>query len=328
MSIIRKILKMILWIVAFILTIILSLDIVIYNVRDISSVFISEEEIKKAVSSVNVLDLLKDESGNELKQITELKTELVSAGVPVETVESFINSEPIKEVTTNITNDVVQYIFYGKDIEIPELNQEEIFTFLSDNTKVIVAELQKNNVPKSELLTEEKQTEILNNIKEQMPVIEEKIDSVITILDEKIKQTDEYEKLEEAEQQFNQMLSIVQFIYSDKVTTLIWIIFITCIIGIILCKMSFYSYLKWIGFASILSGSILFIVHLILPKLFNYLNMVPYVFQNLFTLLLNDSISLFLNRAIPYFIIGGILIILNIIVWFIIEKIEDKKIDL
>lgn len=105
MDIVKKILKFILWIVAFLLTIILSLDIILYNIRSISSKFLTEEEIKKAISSVNVLDLLKDQNGKEIEKVTELKQELVDAGLPAETVESFINSEPVQELATSLTKE-------------------------------------------------------------------------------------------------------------------------------------------------------------------------------------------------------------------------------
>lgn len=328
MDIVKKILKFILWIVAFLLTIILSLDIILYNIRSISSKFLTEEEIKKAISSVNVLDLLKDQNGKEIEKVTELKQELVDAGLPVETVESFINSEPVQELATSLTKEAVDYVFYGKQIEVKEITEEDISNFIRDNTKVIINEMQEHNVPKSELLTEEKQEEILTKLESKIPSIKEKVEVVSNQLKEEIMKTDEYQKLENYQRKVNQLLSIIQFIYSDTVSTMIWIVLATCIVGIILTKMSFYSYLKWIGFANILSGAILLTIHFVIPKLFTYLNKIPYAFQNLFTFLLNDSSSLFLSRSIPYFIIGAILIFFNIVVWFVLEKLEDKKIKL
>lgn len=328
MDIVKKILKFILWIVAFLLTIILSLDIILYNIRSISSKFLTEEEIKKAISNVNVLDLLKDQNGKEIEKVTELKQELVDAGLPVETVESFINSEPVQELATSLTKEAVDYVFYGKEIEIKEIKEEDISNFIRDNTKVIINEMQEHNVPKSELLTEEKQEEILTKLESKIPSIKEKVEVVSNQLKEEIMKTDEYQKLENYQRKVNQLLSIIQFIYSDTVSTMIWIVLATCIVGIILTKMSFYSYLKWIGFANILSGAILLTIHFVIPKLFTYLNKIPYAFQNLFTFLLNDSSSLFLSRSISYFIIGAILIFFNIVVWFVLEKLEDKKIKL
>ena len=328
MNSVKKILKFILWIVAFILTIILSLDMILYNVRSISSKFLTEEEIKKAISNVNVLDLLKDENGKEIEKITELKQELVDAGLPVETVESFLNSEPVQSLATSLTKEAVDYVFYGKQIEVKEIKEEDISDFLENNTKLIVKEMQEHNVPKSELLTDEKQEEILTKLESKIPSIKEKVDVASNQLKEKVMKTDEYQKLENYQKKVDQLLSIIQFIYSDTVSTMIWIILITCIVGIILTKMSFYSYLKWIGLANLITGTALLVIHFMIPKLFTYLNKIPYVFQNLFTFILNDSSSLFFSRSIPYFIIGSILILLNIVVWYVLDKLEDKKIKL
>lgn len=328
MQILKSILKFILFVITIILVCILSITGFIYNTRDITKEFISEEQIKKAIDNINILDLLKDENGNELEPIVKVKTELVNAGLPVETVESFINSEPVKQITTDATMLVIDYVFYDKQIETPALDKEQIFSFIKENMTIIVNEMQEHNVPKSELLTLEKQQEVLTKLEEKMPIIEEKINEVTSTLEEKIKGTDEYKQVEEYKEQMNKTLDIIRFIYGNEVTTIIIVMCLVCIIGIILCSLSFYKYFKWLGISSLLSGTLLYIVSLIIPQLYQYVNDIPYIFQNLFTMILNDSRNLFVSKSIPYFIIGIVLIIVNIVIWFIREKIEDKKIDL
>lgn len=328
MEVLKKVGKVFLFLITILLSIILIIDITVYNIRDITKIFISEEKIKEELSTINILDLLKDQNGNEIKEITKIKNTLVDAGIPVQTVESFINSEPIHNIAEGVMNETVNYIFYGKEPTISnDLNEESIINFLDTNMSIIAKELQDKNVPKSELLTEELQEEILINIENKIPIIEENLNNISNQLMNKIENTDEFKQIQDYQKKLEKGLSIIQFIYSDKLTNIIIIIFVVCIIGIILSRFNPYSYLKYLGIVSIIVSSLLFSINLLIPKLFTYINQVPYVFQNFVKLILNDSKELFLNKSIFYLIIGIILILLNIIIFYIREKLEDRKIN-
>lgn len=325
----KVVLKIFLFILTMIFSIILLADITIYHTRDITSKFISEEQIKKSIDNINILDLLKDENGNELEEITQVKQELVNAGIPVEVVEEFIESEPVKNFTSEVISETVDYIFYEKEpVILNNFNEEKLYTFIETNMEIIVTELQEHNIPKSELLTKEKQQEILINIKEQMPVIKENIDKITTSIEDGIKGTDEYQDAMEYKKKLEETLTIIRFIYSNTVTNILIGIGILCIVLIILCSASFYRYLKTLGIISLISGIIFYAISLGIGYLNTYINEIPYIFHNLFNLFINDSKQLYLNNAITYSIIGAVLILLNIIIWYILEKVEDKKIDL
>lgn len=328
MEVLKKIGKAFLFIITMLLSIILIIDITVYNVRDITENFISEEKIKEEIASINIMDLLKDNEGNEIKEITEIKNSLVNAGLPVETVEEFINSEPVHDITSKVVTDAVNYIFYDKEPDIKtDFDSKDITNFLRENMSIIAEELQERNVPKSELLTEELQEEILTNIEEQIPVIEESLKKITDEVTTLIKNTDEYGQVEEYQKKLNEVLSIIQLVYSDKITNMLIIIFVVCVVGIIISRLSPYSYLKYLGGVSIIAGCLLFTVNLLIPKLYVYIEEIPYAFQNFVTLILDDSKDLFLNKSIVHFIIGAILIILNIIIYYIKEKMEDRKIN-
>lgn len=328
MEVLKKIGKAFLFIITILLSIILIIDIAVYNVRDITENFISEEKIKEEIANINIMDLLKDNEGNEIKEITEIKNSLVSAGVPVETVESFIDSKPVHDITSKIVTDTVNYIFYDKEPDIKtDFDSKDITNFLRENMRTISKELQDKNVPKSELLTEESQEKILTNIEEQIPVIEESLKKITDEVTTIIKNTDEYKQVEEYQKKLEEVLSIIQLIYSDKVTNIMIIIFIVCVVGIIISRLSTYSYLKYLGGVSVIVGGLLFTVNLLIPNLYIYIEEIPYVFQNLVTHILDDSKDLFLNKSIIHFIIGAILITLNIIIYYIKEKMEDRKIN-
>lgn len=328
MKVLKKIGKIFLFIITILLSLILILDVTVYNIRDITKIFISEEKIKEELASINILDLLKDQNGNEIKEITEIKNTLVSAGIPVETVESFIDSEPIHDITNKVVTDTVNYIFYDKEPEIKtNFDSKEITNFFRENMSIISKELQERNVPKSELLTEELQEKVLTNIEEKIPVIEESLKKITDEVTAIIQNTDEYKQVEEYQQKLNEVLSTIQLIYSDKVTNILIIIFVVCVVGIILSRFSPYNYLKYLGGVSLIVGTLLLIVSLVIPKLYAYIGQIPYVFQNFVTLILNDSKDLFLNKSIIHFVIGAILIILNIIIFYVKEKLEDRKIN-
>ena len=320
MKVVKFISKILLFILTIILSIVLITDNIVFNVRGITSQFISEEQIKKSINNINILDLLKDENGNDIQEITYIKQELVNTGLPVEVVEEFIESEPVKNFTSEIVSASVDYIFYNKQPEIiNSFNADTLYNFVETNMSVIAKELQEKNIPKSELLTEENQQKVLTNMKEVMPVIEENIRKVTTTLEEQIKGTNEYQEALEYQRKVEELLNIIRYIYSDTVTTILIIIGIICIIGIILCSLSFYKYLKKLGIISLICGSIIYVCGLFIDKLNIYLNEIPYIFQDLFNLIITDSKQLFINTSIPYFIIGTILIILNIIIYYILE---------
>lgn len=328
MKVLKFISKVLLFILSIIFSIILIVDIVAYNTRDITSKFISEEQIKKCISNINILDLFKDENGNELEEITKVKQELINVGLPVETVEAFINSEPVKQATTDVTMLVVDYIFYNKQIETFKIEKEQILTFVEQNMNVIVSEMQEHNIPNSDLITDEKQEKILSVIEENLPIIEENINKITATLEETIKGTDEYQEVIEYQNKVEEILNIIRYIYSDAITTILLVIAIVCIIGIIICRLSPYCYLKWLGIISLLSGSILYLFNIGIDKLNMFANEIPYMFKNLYFMFINDSKQLFINNSIPYFIISTILITLNIIIYYILDRREDKKFDL
>ena len=328
MKALKFISKVLLFILSIIFSIILIVDIVAYNTRDITSKFISEEQIKKCISNINILDLFKDENGNELEEITKVKQELINVGLPVETVEAFINSEPVKQATTDVTMLVVDYIFYNKQIETFKIEKEQILTFVEQNMNLIVSEMQEHNIPNSDLITDEKQEKILSVIEENLPIIEENINKITATLEETIKSTDEYQEVVEYQNKVEEILNIIRYIYSDAITTILLVIAIVCIIGIIICRLSPYRYLKWLGIISLLSGSILYLFNIGIDKLNMFANEIPYMFKNLYFMFINDSKQLFINNSIPYFIIATILIVLNIIIYYILDRREDKKFDL
>lgn len=324
----KGLLKVFLGIITFISMIVLIIDLTIYSVRNISEQFLNEKEIRKMVENINVLDLLKDEDGNEIKEITEIKEQLINAGIPTETVEEFINSEPVKNLTTNVLTTTIDYVVYDKKPETKEINEEEIYNFIEQNIYEVVRVLKEKNVPKSEELTDERINEVLVEVKKEVPAIKEQVQELTNQIEEKIKETEQYKTLEDYKNNLDNTLTLIRFIYSDYITNIIITVGIVSILFIVISRFSYYTYLKWVGLSFTISGIILYISSRCIDLLIDYKNEIPYVFQNLFDTIINDSKSLFISKANLYILMGIMLIIANIVIAKIKDNREDKKIEL
>lgn len=320
--------KFLLTIITFILSIFLTVTIVLYSIRSMSSHYFEKETINEMINTIDITDLFLDSNGNEIKQITEIKNELVSAGIPVELTEDFLNSKPVKEATTNIIELGIDYVIYDKEIEKTNISSDDIYNFFEVNIPMVVSELQEKNIPKSELLTKENQQLILEQLKEKIPVIEEKVNEVLEPAIEELKNTDEYKQLDSYKNKTLRIIDIIQFIYSDTITLILISFIIGCMIMIMISRLSFYKGFKWIGFSFLLSGVILCLIGIFVPIIRTGITDIPYVFRNFVTYMLDDIVHICMYDGILYFIIAGILIIVNIIIYLILEKREDKKFEI
>lgn len=320
--------KFLLSIVTFVLMIVLTVDIVVYSVRDMSSHYFKESTIKEMIGTIDVTDLLMDSNGNELAPITEIKNELVAAGIPVEVAEELLNSEPVKEVTANVIQVGVDYVIYDKEIETPKISSDDVYKFFEENLPIVVKELQENNIPNSELLTEDKQQLILQQIKEKAPIIETKVNEVLEPVLEELKTTDEYQELENYKKEADEALDMIQFVYGTTVTTILLIIGVICMVLIMLSRRSFYKGFKWIGISFIFAGLIIYSITLFMPFIKESIGEVPYVFRNFVSYIFDDIINICRRDGIVCFVISVILIVINIIGYSIYEKKENKEFEI
>lgn len=328
MEILKKFGKFLLAVLTVMLTILLALDIFIYSIRDMSSHYFKEETIKKMLDTVDFADLLLDSDGNELEQITEIKKELVEAGIPAEVIQEFLNAQPIKEVISNVVQTGVDYIVYDKEIETPKIDSDDVYKFFEKNMPIIVNDLQTNNVPNSELLTVEKQEMVLQQIKENAPIIEGKVNEVVDKALEEIQKMDEYQQLENYKNKAYSILDMIHYIYSKRITNILLIGGVVCIVLIMLSRWSFYKGFKWIGFSFILSGSMIFLMKIFLPFIKNELGEVPSIFRNFITYIFEDINSLCIRNGSICFIIAVIFIVMNIIGYIIHEKRDNKSFEI
>ena len=153
MEYLKNIQKFLLGVLTFMCIVILTIDITCFSLKKVSEKYLKEDKIKEVIDDINVLDLFKDENGNELEQIKEVKNQIVDAGIPKESIDGFINSKPVNDFAGTVITDSINNISSNKEI----INDKKIYSFLEDNIGAISKELQENNVPKSEFLTVENQ---------------------------------------------------------------------------------------------------------------------------------------------------------------------------
>lgn len=311
----KKIERFLLATLTLICMLVLVLDLVLFTMKKTSERYIKEEKIKEIINNINVVDLFKDKNGKELQEFTEIKNKIVESGIPEESVEEFINSSPVNEYASDTINKAIDNVLENKKEKVVTSNSLNLF--FEENMSNISKELQEKNVPKSELLTKENQEKFLNKIKEKTPHIEEKIDEINNKINEKLglNYTLKLEKI----------FKIIKLLYTKLIDILLIVIFIIFVIGIFITRQSIYKGFKWLGISFISSGIILYSINLIIPKIYKYLEKIPSTFSNFIKYALNDAINIFNKYSMIFVIIGFILIIINIITYFILLKYENKK---
>lgn len=321
--------KFFLSIITFILVIILTVTIYTGNLLIISENYFKEDTIKEMVNSIDIADLLKDKDGIELKEVTEIKNELASNGIPDEVIDKVLESDEVQNLMSSILITTTDYIIYDKDLNLPTINSEQIYKFVETNMDDVVKIMQENNVPDSEQLTEEKQTEILEKLKVELPVIEENVNEMISNLATEIQKLDEYKKAQEYKNNLDIALSVVRFIYSDTVKLILLSTIVVLILLIMLTRRSIYKSLKWVGLALLLSGGLMYMSGFILPYIKEtFISNIPYLFVNLLNTIFDNMNSLFTRNSIICISAAFVLFTLNIIIYSIKEKNENKEFEI
>ena len=307
-----------------ILMLLLSIVIYLFCLRNIFKSYVNEDNIRKEISSINIMDLLK-ENGEEIESVKELKKELVNVGIPEETIDSVLNSTVITDVTANVVSEGVNYIFTGKEPDIVNLKSEDIIEFTKDNMASISLELKNNNVPGASLLTSERQDKIIKNMEVNAPKVEEKINLVIDKVEEKIKSNENYEKFVDYQNKLNKLLDIVRFIYGDNMTYLFMGVILILSLLLILVVHSYYKYLKYFGITSLLVGIYFFISSYAIIVLKDRLVEIFNMFEIFINTIINSINKLFNQYSMIFTFSFILLILLNILIHFILEYLENRK---
>lgn len=300
---------------------------ILYHLKNIGDSYGEEEKINFFLSKIPIEDLFVDEQGVALESIVAIKEEFVRVGIPKEVVDAISNTEVVKQKISRAIVKKVERFLLEEENEPLSLSSDAILAFAKENGREIVNELQRNHIPKSEQLTEEKQKEILLKMEVVVPQIEEEIRKVLPILEKKLLDSEQYPKIEKIKIGFEKMSQVSRIFYQKSFSIILLITGMVCIGVIFLLCHSPYRYLKFFGFSCFISAFFFFCCILVLSKIKQYIGKLPFLLQDFSTAFIEDVHTVFGNLFGVYLFLFFSFVILNMIIHKILDRRVEKKLD-
>ena len=320
----KVVLKIFRDIITFICVVLLTINISIYIGISISKKYLTESEIKTTLSKIDIMDLLTNDSSTS-KYIINIKNKFIESGVPENIIDDFFRTEPVLNIINSSVTSGINYVIYDKKPNMSYLNSDNLYKYFKENMSLITNELRENNVRGSELLTEEKEKIVLEKLKDNMPIVEDNINKLILKIDDKLNDVN----MTSHNQKMVLPLQIIRFIYSDLLTYILFGVSIFLILLIALSRVSIYKWMKWVGVAFLISGLIQLVYIFLTPLLVNnILYNAPDIIINFVKYIMNSMIDNMKNYGFICFIISLILFTINIVIYFVREKKENKMFDI
>lgn len=320
----KVVLKIFRNIITFICVILLTINISIYIGISISKKYLTESEIKTTLSKIDIMGLLTNDSSTS-KYIINIKNKFIESGVPENIIDDFFRTEPVLNIINSSVTSGINYVIYDKKPNMSYLNSDNLYKYFEENMNLITNELRENNVRGSELLTEEKEKIVLEKLKDNMPIVEDNINKLILKIDDKLNDVN----MTSHNQKMVLSLQIIRFIYSDLLTYILFGFSSFLILLIALSRVSIYKWMKWVGVAFLISGLIQLVYVFLIPFLINnVLYNAPEIIINFVKYIMNSMIDNMKNYGFICFIISLILFTINIVIYFVREKKENKMFDI
>lgn len=311
-------------IITFICVILLTINISIYIGISISKKYLTESEIKTTLSKIDIMGLLTNDSSTS-KYIINIKNKFIESGVPENIIDDFFRTEPVLNIINSSVTSGINYVIYDKKPNMSYLNSDNLYKYFEENMNLITNELRENNVRGSELLTEEKEKIVLEKLKDNMPIVEDNINKLILKIDDKLNDVN----MTSHNQKMVLPLQIIRFIYSDLLTYILFGLSSFLILLIALSRVSIYKWMKWVGVAFLISELIQLVYIFLIPFLVNnILYNAPDIIINFVKYIMNSMIDNMKNYGFICFIISLILFTINIVIYFVREKKENKMFDI
>ena len=320
----KVVLKIFRNIITFICVILLTINISIYIGISISKKYLTESEIKTTLSKIDIMGLLTNDSSTS-KYIINIKNKFIESGIPENIIDDFFRTEPVLNIINSSVTSGINYVIYDKKPNTSYLNSDNLYKYFEENMSLITNELRENNVRGSELLTEEKERIVLEKLKDNMPIVEDNINKLILKIDDKLNDVN----MTSHNQKMVLPLQIIRFIYSDLLTYILFGFSSFLILLIALSRVSIYKWMKWVGVAFLISGLIQLVYIFLIPFLVNnILYNAPDIIINFVKYIMNSMIDNMKNYGFICFIISLILFTINIVIYFVREKKENKMFDI
>ena len=316
--------KIILWFITLVCVNVLFALLVTFNLRSITSYFFTEDKIINTLYEIDYTEFFVDQDGNELEFVKDIKDELNKNDVPSEYMDVILNSNTVKNFVGSKVKTGIDYIVYDKKVKGSVINKKIIVNFFNDNWDEIIDDIKDKDIIDEELLTDDNKEKFLNVIEEYASEIDDGIDEICAEFEEDIK----VDGKDNYKSSIQIVIEIIKLLYSNLVTSILITIIIVTVILIMISRLSFYKGLKWVGIPFVLTGLLLLFIALVFSNVnISYSKEVPAIMNNLIINFTTESANLFYMHGLITGIIGIVLIIINIIIYVINEKMEDKIIN-
>ena len=291
--------KIILGILTFILIIYISFGLIFFGGFNISNKILNKDNIESFIKNIDIINILKNELGNEFNLI---KDELINIGITEEGINEFINSDDIKEFSSNTVINIFNKIA-GVTNQNYEITNEELYIMF------------ENNIDKIEVNSNISKEQILNKLENKVPSLTSNINNLIDKIFEKLENS---QMLEKYQGYIYKSMNILDYIYSGIVNFIIVFVIISLIILLIFIRRSFYKSLKLISISFMLPTIIFAVLGNII---YNFIDTNSVLIINILNIINKELI----NYSIIYFVIALMFVILNIIM-YVRKKYKVKKV--
>lgn len=294
--------KTILGILTFILICYIAFNLLFLSMFNISEKFLNKNNVVEFINKIDIIAIIKEELGNEVDEFLSIENELKNIGISTEGINEFINSTDVKDFSTNIVSDVFEKVINN--------NLNNYYIKNTDITNLI-----ENNIDKLQINSTLTESQILDKISSKVPDLVTNINKLIDKLCEKLETSELFTKYQ---RYIYMSVDVLDIMYSDIVYFLVIFVFISFVALLIFIRKSIYKSLKWL--------SVSFITPAILLLIFGYI-LINYISIN--NILIDNIISIvykYINiYSLIYALIAFIVIIINIISYFIKRKHQQKN---
>lgn len=293
--------KIILSVLTFVLIGYITFNLMLLCIFNISEKFLNKDKVEELINKIDIITILKDELGNEVDEILLIENELKDIGVATEGINAFIDSPDVKNFSTNVVSGVFDKIINN--------NLDNYYIQDSD-----VSNLIENNIDKLQTNSSLTQSQILEKLNTRVPNLVSNINKLIDKLCEKLETS---ELLVKYQEYVNMSINVLDIVYSGITYFLIIFTLITFIALLIFIRRDIYKSLKWISISFVIPGLLIFIL--------SYFLINKFIIDNI---LINNIIKIIVSGlngySFIYISIGAIIVIINIIIYFI-KKYRNKN---
>ena len=282
--------KIVLGILTFILIGYIAFNLMFLSIFNISEKFLNKDNVLEFINRIDVITIIKDELGNEVDEFLLIENELKDIGVTTEGINEFINSDDVKNFSTNAVSNVFEKII-NKSSDDYHIQNIDVTNLIEDN------------IDKLQIKSSLTESQILDKLSNKIPNLVTSINKLIDRLCEKLETSELFTKYQ---QYVNMSIDVLDVVYS--IITYFLLIFI---------RRDIYKSLKWLSISFITPGLLIYILSYLL---INKIVIEDVLIKNIISIIVSS-----LNTySYIYILIGIILIIINIIMYFI-KKHKNKN---